>query len=301
MKVLVTGSSGFVGKRLVKALRKKKFAVRCFDIAEGDSLLDGKKLQRKLRGIDAVVHLAAELDESSGSLFETNVGGTALLLQKCAEAEVKRFIYLSTVGVMGNLQGKANELTGKNPVTRYEKSKAEAGELVEQFQGKLNATILRSALVLGPNRYWMGILGLVGKGFPLIGPGKNRFQLVYVQDLVNAIVFCLENEHTAGELFIVAEEEGATLAEFYSKAVELLGKGGKVKRIPVWLGILLSYLYIIVGFVSGKKALVTPAHIERLLRERNYNVSKLLEFGWKPEFNSFQGLEKTIKQLKKGK
>ena len=163
----------------------------------------------------------------------------------------------------------------------------------------MGTTILRSALVLGPNEYWKSIIGFARKGFPLIGSGKNRFQLVYINDLVNAIVFCLENRHTAGELFIAAEEEGVTLEEFYAQLRKLLGKKGRVKKIPAFLGLMLSYLYITACFLWGKKTLFAPVYIKRLLRERNYSVSKLLEFGWKPEFNSLEGLERTMEELGK--
>ncbi len=298
MKVLVTGSEGFIGKRLVEALRKKGIKVREFDLKKGDSLLDAKRLAKKIKGIEAVVHLAAELDENSKTLFKTNVEGTEALLNTSAGEKVKRFIFLSTVGVMGELKKQANEMTKPNPVTRYEKSKALAEEKVEQFQELVPVTIIRSALVLGANSYWKSIILLAKKGFPLIGSGKNKFQLVYVDDLVEAIVFCLENKQTEGETFIVAEEKAVTLEEFYIHLRKLLGKKEKPIKIPVWLAKTISILYITICFLLNKKTLFRPAYIQRLQRERNYSINKIKEFGWKPMFNSLQALEKTIDELK---
>jgi nucleoside-diphosphate-sugar epimerase len=291
MKILVTGSKGFIGKALVEELKLRKHEVIGFDLDSGQNLLNKKHLDL-VKGSEVVIHLAALLNEKANIeiLREVNVKGTEKLLEKCIEYKVKRFIYLSTVGVMGNIEEKANELTPLNPKTAYEKTKAEAEKKVNEFQELIPITILRSALVLGPNRYWREIVGLVKKNFPLIGKGNNTFQIVYYKDLVSAIIFCLENWKTENEVLIVAEKEGKSLLQIYKMIQKELGIEKKIKHIPVFFAELFSFL---------GKGIVTKAHIQRLVRERNYSTEKINKLGWKPLYSTEKAIKETIKELEK--
>ncbi|MBU2476164.1 NAD(P)-dependent oxidoreductase, partial [Candidatus Micrarchaeota archaeon] len=278
MKVLVTGSEGFIGKKLVEELKKRNHEVFGFDLDSGQNLLNKKHLDL-VEEAEAVIHLAALLDEKTKMeyLKEVNVKGTEKLLEKCVQAKVKKFIYLSTTGVMGDIKAKADELTELNPKTPYEKTKAEAEKKVNEFQELLPVTILRSALVLGPNKYWKEIIKLIKKGFPLIGKGNNTFQIVYYKDLVSAIIFCIEKEETEGETFIIAEKEGKSLLQIYKLIQKELGIEKQVKHLPVFLAKTFSFIW---------KGIVTKEHIDRLIRERNYSTEKIEKLGWKANYST---------------
>ncbi len=293
-KILVTGSGGFVGKRVLKKLEKKGYSVKGFDLGTGQDLLKQEDCEKAVKGVHAVVHLAAVLDERSELLEEVNVRGTENILKASAEKGVERFIHLSTAGVHGN-QGKVNEKSPLKPVTCYEKSKAKAEELVKEYQEMVHVTILRPAIVLGPNKYWKKIIGLMEKNYPLPGTGKNKWQTVYIDDLVEAIAFCVENSETRDETFIVAEENALTLEGLCIELKKALGLKPKIGKIPQWLGKTLAYLYIIV-FPRG---LVSPAHLERLARNREYDISKIKKFGWKPEWDAKRGIVEITRALKK--
>ncbi len=291
-RILVTGSNGFVGKKLVEKLREREHAVRGFDLDKGLDLLKEEDCKKATKGIESVVHLAAVLDEHSPMLWEVNVKGTENILKASAENRVERFIHLSTAGIHGNQNGKVNEKSELKPVTDYEKSKAEAEHVVEEYQEMIHITILRPAIVLGPNEYWKKIVKLVGKNFPLIGSGKNKWQTVFIEDLVDAIVFCVEHEETAGETFIIAEEDTLTLEELCIEIKKALGLNPKMRKIPFWLGKTLAYLYII--FSRG--SILSPAHLERLKRNREYSIEKIKKFGWKPKWNARRAVARTVKE-----
>lgn len=294
MRVLVTGSSGFIGKRLVKELEKRGHSVKEFDLDKGLDLLKEGDCRKATKGIDTVIHLAAVLDENSPLLWKVNVQGTENILKASAENRVERFVHLSTVGVYGSMKGKADEDSKFNPVTEYEKSKAEAERVVQECQEMIHVTILRPAIVLGLNEYWRKIIKLMEKDFPLIGNGRNKWQVVYIKDLVGSVVFCLERDDTMDETFIVAEENALTLEEFCIELKKALGLKPRMKKMPYWLGKTLAYFYI----TFFRKSIVSPAHLERLNRNREYSIEKIERFGWKPKYGIIEALVETVKELK---
>lgn len=297
MKILVTGSSGFVGKRVVKALREKGHSVKEFDLDKGLDLLREKDCRKATKGIETVVHAGAILDENSPLLWRVNVRGTENILKAGSENGVERFIHLSTVGVHGEQSGRVNEKSPFNPVTAYEKSKAKAEKIVQEYREMVYVTILRPAIVLGPNEYWKKIIGLMEKDYPLIGNGKNKWQTIYIKDLVNAIVFCVENSEARDETLIIAEENALSLEELCVELKKELGLKPKMKRIPFWLGKTLAYLYI----TFSSDSLLTPSHLKRLNRNREYSIEKIKKIGWKPEYSTKQAIRETVKELGQNK
>jgi len=295
LNILVTGSKGFIGKRLVEELLGRGHKVREFDLAIGDDVTDLGQCKKAMQGIDVVYHLAAELDEHSKKLFEVNVKGTENMLEAAAKQRCKQFVFLSTAGVHGNSKGRIDENAEIAPATKYEQSKAQAEKLVQEFQEMIPITVLRSALVLGYNKYWQQIIKLVKKNFPLPGSGKQIWQIIFVDDLVDALLFALMNKECMGETFIVAEQEQHSLRELYAEIQRQLGMRVKVKTIPVFAANALSLLYLL----RGKKSIVTAEHIERLARERNYNTGKINALGWKAKTGMQEAVQKTIEELKK--
>lgn len=296
MRVLVTGSRGFVGKRLAKALASKRHGVKEFDIALGNDTLDSKQCEKACRGIDAVFHLAAILDENSDRLFEVNVQGTKNILEGAAKNRCRQFIYLSSSGVNAGVKGVVDEKSPFRPVTKYEKSKAEAEKLVFDSQELLPVTIVRSALVLGPNQGWEKIVSMVAKGFPIIGGGKQVWQTVYVEDLVSALVFVLGKDKCLNETFVVAEKERHSLRQVYAEIQKALGIQEEIKSVPVWQAKLLALFYALIG----KKSIVSNSHIERLARERKYNTKKIENLGWKAKVGMKEAVKRTVQGLRKG-
>ncbi len=299
MKVLVTGSTGFIGKHLVKELKKTGFQVKEFSLSEGKDLLNREDLKQELFGVQAVIHLAALLDETKSleELRKVNVLGTENLLKECAEQRIEKFIYLSTTGVYGDIKEKANELTHLNPLTGYEKSKTEAEKIVLSFQELVPITVIRSPIVYGPNTYWRKIISLVKKGFPIIGLGENKMQLIYFKDLVDAIIFLLKSDEAIGETFIVASDEILTYKQVHKIIAEKLGIPFKEKHMPIWIAKILAFINLMKSKIFGKESILIPSHIDRLLRLREYDLSKIHSLGWKSKHFFKEGIRETILEL----
>jgi len=294
MKILVTGSSGFLGKSLVKEL-KKKHSVKEFDLVFGNNILEKKECEKAAKGIDIIVHMAAVLDEGSALLYKVNVEGTKNILEAGAKARIKQFVFLSTVGVHGKLKKEISEESSIAPETAYEKSKAQAEKLVFESQEMLPITIIRPALVMGANNYWKSIVKFLKKDFPLPGKGNNIFQTVFIDDLVSAIVFLINNPNAMGETFIVAQKEKPSLRQVCELFRKELGLKQECKTMPFWIAKALAYVNLVKNKITGKKSLLEPSYISRLQHERNYSTKKIEGLGWKAKYSTLEAVKKTAK------
>jgi len=260
-------------------------------------LLNKEHCIQACKGIDAVFHLAAILDEKAGNLFEVNVVGTENILEAAAKQRCSQFVFLSTVGVNAGAKGVVDEEISLSPKTGYEKSKAEAEKIIWDAQEMLPITIVRSALVLGPNRYWEQIVKLVRKDFPLIGGGKQVWQTIFVDDLVDALVFVLGRDACLGEKFVVAEKEKHSLRDLYAAIQGELGINANIRTVAKWLAKIMALLLKL----KGEKSIVSGEYIDRLARERNYNTRKIEALGWKAKVGMKEAVRKTVADLKRKK
>jgi len=295
MKILVTGSEGFVGKKLVRALKRNRHQVIEFSRSKGQDVTNFKQINSALKGVDVVYHLAVILDETKkAEMRKVNVKGTENVLEAAAKNNVQQFIYLSSVGVYGDFTGKADETFSMNPKTEYEKTKADAEKLVWDYQEMLTVTILRSALVVGANKYWADIVKMIEKDLPMIGNGENKWQTIYIEDVVSSLVFVLGKEDAFGEIYNIAEEDEPTLKELYLEVKRNLKMKPDFKSISSFAGMGLSYFNLILG----KNKTLIPAHVKRLLKNRNYSIAKIKKLGWKPRYNMKGSVVHTVNELK---
>jgi len=299
VKILVTGSMGFVGSKLVKELERQGHKVEGFSKSTGGNVLDLAAVKKAVKGKQAVFHLAAVLDETSAKeMLDVNVRGTENVVDAAAKAGVEHFVYLSTVGVHGTNEMEIDENAALQPETMYEASKARAEKMVWESQEMLPITIIRSAMVMGNNEYWKGIVKLVKKGFPLIGSGNNSFQTIYLDDLVSALSFVLGKKECFGEVYVAAGGEKPTLKEIYGMIQKELGAKGKIKSVPVWTGKIFAYAAVLKSKFTGRKTIVLPQHVKRLVRERSYKTGKLQALGWKQRHSLEKAVKETVKAVK---
>jgi UDP-glucose 4-epimerase len=212
---------------------------------------------------------------------------------------VKRFVHLSTAGVHAGVRGVVSECSPIKPRTPYEKSKAEAEKIVNTYTNKLDITILRPALLIGPNPYWANIFRLVKRRFPIIGDGNNRMQLLYVEDLASAIVLCLEKEESIGQTYIIASEERISLENLYKTIQSVLGIKNDPKRIAVWQAKLLAKMLAVKAKITRTRTIITQEHIERLVRDRLYDTTKISALGWYAKHTIREALKRSAEELKR--
>ena len=199
-----------------------------------------------LAGIDAIVHLAARahvLRDSSAdahALYRAvNTLGALRLAEAAAAAGVRRFVFLSSVRVHGERSTgapftEASPLVAQDPYGRS-KAEAERGLAALAAAGRLEPVILRPPLVYGPGARgnFARLVRLVARGVPLpLGAVRNRRSLIFVGNLVDAIVRSLDDPAAAGETFMVSDGEDVSTPELVRRIARALGKPARLVPVP---------------------------------------------------------------------
>lgn len=249
---LITGGSGFLGINLIRYLLKKGHKIRSldkepFDYPEKDQIewilgdiRHESTVQNVMKGIDVVVHCAAALPlYSEEEIFTTDVEGTRILLEHAHKEKVDRFIHISSTAVYGipdhHPLYEDDRLEGVGP---YGKAKILAEEMGLNYRKKgMCVPIIRPKSFVGPER--LGVFALFfdwakdGKNFPMIGNGKNRYQLLDVEDLCEAIYACATLDKTVvNDTFNIGAKEFTTMKEDYQAVLDEAGFKKKILGFP---------------------------------------------------------------------
>ncbi len=251
-RYLVTGGAGFLGINLCRFLLRRGHFVRSLDIAPFDypersavDVIDGdvrnrSDVERSMSGIDIVVHCAAALPLAPRrDIFTTAIDGTRILLESARIHEVQRFIFISSTAVYGVPDHhpilETDRLRGVGP---YGESKIRAEALCNAARSSgLCISILRPKSFVGPER--LGAFELLydwaisGRGFPVLGRGNNRYQLLDVEDLCEAIYLCANGDRDlANDAFNVGAREFGTMRENFQAVLDRAGFGRRVVGLP---------------------------------------------------------------------
>ncbi len=309
MRILVTGANGFVGARLVKELAKENDVLALCrskpdlpaKFVKGD-LLDDKVISTLRRlTFDVVYHLAANTDESDMGMWDVNVEGTRRLLEACKNKNLTRFIFMSSSGVLGETNEPAKEDDPYNPLTHYEKSKAEAERLIMDYKLKhqIPYTILRAPIILGPNDYWQQIFKAAKSKYPMVGKGDNYFHVVYIDDVIQALTLAMQ-PIARNKIYHVAGPDPHTYRETYELIVSTLGAEMPERTIPVFAVKAAALAHELHSKAMKTKPRVTlmRSSIDRLVRNRIIDITKAeQQLGYQPKYTLKKALKKTVKEL----
>ncbi len=300
MKFLITGGAGFLGINLIRYLLKKNHSIISLDIidfnypeANDTSLKDILKILRGdirdislvnelMKDIDIVVHTAAALPlYKPEEILSTDIDGTKNLLNASFSNNVKRFIHISSTAVYGIPDHhpiyETDKLDGVGP---YGEAKILAEEECLKYRSKgFCVPILRPKSFIGPER--LGVFDLLydwakdGKNFPMLGRGNNRYQLLDVEDLCNAIYLCATlNTEKVNDTFNIGAKEFTTMKEDYQAVLDYAGFGKRIVSLPekpaifflkILEAIKLSPLYKWVYETASKDSFVSIEKAEKIL------------------------------------
>ncbi|GAB6272476.1 MAG: NAD(P)-dependent oxidoreductase [Smithella sp.] len=313
MKVLITGGSGFLGINLVRhLLQKENHEIVVLDIADFDysdvvskvkfikgDIRDKDKVAEAMSGVHQVIHTAAALPlYTEEQISTTDVDGTRNLLEAANRFKVERFIHVSSTAVYGipdhHPLYENDKLDGVGP---YGKAKIKAEDMCLEYRRKgMCVSIIRPKSFVGPER--LGVFALFydwakdGHGFPMIGNGKNRYQLLDVEDLCEALYLCMTLEkEKVNDTFNIGAKEFKTMGEDYQAVLDAAGFGKKIVPFPAAPVILalrflealkLSPLYKWVYETASKDSFVSIEKAEKVL-------------GYKPKFSNQDALVRNYK------
>ena len=259
MKLLLTGGSGFIGSRLALTARAQRLDVvvtgqvnndaersrvaemtRAGVTLETGALQDADFARRIVAGCDLVIHLAAAQHEANvpDSYFEeVNIGGTRSLLHASRAAEVRRFVYGSTIGVYGSAaEGLLDEDSPTRPDNIYGRTKLAAEKVVREEAGGLETCIVRISETYGPGDFrLLKLFRAIDKGaFMMIGDGQNRRQAMHVNDLIEGLLVASRHSAAIGQTFVMPGHEAMTTREMVATIAGALGRPVPRLRLPLW-------------------------------------------------------------------
>lgn len=306
-RILVTGASGFVGSAVVARLKEEdrrvisafRGRVSSEDIVTSPDLSPSANWRPLLGDVAVVVHTAARVhimnDSASDPLAifrEVNVEGTLALARQAAEAGVRRFVFLSSVKVNGEitLSGKPfSEADTPSPVDAYGISKAEAEAGLRQIAQEtgMEVVIIRPPLVYGPGvrANFQSMMRWLQRGVPLPFQSlENRRSLVALGNLVDLIVLCTGHPAAANRTFLVADGEDMSTPELLRRTAAALGT--KARLFPMPAGILAAAASIV-----GK-----PTVAQRLCSSLQVDIGTTRRvLDWRPPLTVNQGLDQAAR------
>ncbi|PCJ51162.1 MAG: hypothetical protein COA74_00340 [Gammaproteobacteria bacterium] len=288
MRILVTGSTGFIGTCLKKTLAIKHNDFKCVvrkntysDDSEivCENITSSTNWSGFFKDIDVVIHLAgcAHKIFSEDEYFEINYKATENLAKQAASSDVKRFIYISTLLVHGNVGQGIKSTSTISPNSLAAKSKYQAEQALKKIceSSNMEFVIIRPPLVYGPGvkANFVALMKLASFGVPLpFGCiTNNRLSMVYIENLVDLIIKCIYHHKAANQTFLVSDDDDLSTARMVKEMSISQGNKGWMLPVPV-------KVFDILGKVTGKSAIV-----ERLCGSLQVDISKTKQLlDWQP-------------------
>lgn len=308
--LLLTGPTGFLGTalarrlvddacyQLVVAVRRKaaNLVLGSQSILVGD-LEANTDWMSALLGIEVVIHTAARVhimnDSANDPLTEfrkVNVDGTLNLARQAAIAGVKRFIFISSIKVNGELTVLGRPFTADDqpgPVDPYGISKweAELGLLKLAKETGMEIVIIRPPLVYGPGvkANFQAMMNWIRKGVPLpLGAIHNKRSLLALDNLVDLIITCIKHPAAANQIFLASDGEDLSTTELMKRVGYALGKPARLVSVP-------ASIINIAARLLGKRGVS-----QRLLGSLQVDVTKTRDLlNWHPPVSVDEALQKT--------
>ncbi len=321
MKVFITGGTGFIGSRLALRCLEKGDSVRVLGMennpgeaenkkiieSEGaevvlESVTNRERIFELVQGFDLVYHLAAAQHEANipDQMFhDINVTGTRNILEASVNANVKRFIHGSTIGVYGSaLEGHIDGKSPLKPNNSYEITKLEAEKLVQSFHEKLPVAIIRISEIYGPgDRRLLKLFKTIKKKFFfMIGNGKNIHQLLYIDDLIDGLFLAATLENALGRTLVLAGKETITTNDMVGEISKQLDTSIPKFRAPLFLFLVIA---TILETILRPLGIQPPLHRRRMdFFIKGFAFSQEESFktlGFVPKVSFSQGVSETIR------
>jgi nucleoside-diphosphate-sugar epimerase len=324
---VVTGAAGWLGNNLVRALAPQRQRVRCLVRGRNDAALlevvgpnvevevgdvrDPAALDRFFDGVGAasVFHTAGVIHPRAGTreLFDVNVGGTELVLDRARRAGTLRFVYVSSNSAFGANPTPVHRFTedsSYNPYMAYGRSKMEAEQLVQRnhARGDLPTVIVRAPWFYGPYQppRQTRFFAAVRRGrFPLVGDGTQRRSMVFTGNLVQGLLRAEVAPAAPGRAYWIADARPYQLREVLEGVrTALVAEGLPVStrqpRVPAAAGALAVRVD---RFLQGRGRYVQAVHV---LGELKDNIAcditrARAELGYEPPTGLVEGMRASIR------
>lgn len=305
MNIAVTGANGFVGRHLVTYLGMNKINTTAISRSTNEDNLN-IKYQKTPSDItspsqwdeitidnDIIIHclgrahITRETEKNPLKTFETvNTKATIALAQSCIKNNVKKFIFLSSIGVYGKTGKRINENLKCEPIEDYAISKLKAEiELMEMFKGcDADLIILRPPLIYGNNApgNLSKLTKIIKTLLPLpLGAINNERSFIFVGNLCDSIYAIINSNKRIKNIYNIADDNIVSTSDVI-KTIAKKYRNYLILPVPIFL------VKLIFKFINKEK------FINKLADDLSLDIRKFKkDFNWKPQFNTLESIEKT--------
>ena len=244
---------------------------------------------------------------SEEEYFDTNERGTKVLCDVASEMDINTIVFFSSVAVYGELDGPSNENIIPNPNMPYGASKLAGEKVLEKWaseDSKRKVLILRPALVFGINNTanMYKLIHQINMGVYFhVGKADNIKSTVYVENVVSATLWAIDNLKPGVTIYNYADEPHLTSREIAETISDILGKKIRL-TLPKSLGIMMGLPFDLVIKATGKNLPISSARVKKLATETYHSASKIFDDGFQPKYTTKEGLRKMVEwylQIKK--
>ncbi|MEO7198827.1 MAG: NAD-dependent epimerase/dehydratase family protein [Dokdonella sp.] len=318
--ILVTGAAGFLGRKLVAALRARGEHVRvlvrrpvaAFSSDEGvqqviGNLGDPRAVDHAVQGTHLVYHVGAAMRGSARDFEAGTVWGTRNTVAACLRHDIGKLVYVSSLSVLDHAGRDAaipiTEQSALEPYPErrgaYTQTKLSAENCVREAirEHGLRAVILRPGQIFGPGAERStpnGALSLAGRWIA-VGEPSQTLPLVYVDDVLDALLLASDNDAALGKTFHVVDHEALAQGDYLRRVQNKLGSELKQSRVSTRLFMTLAHGVEMLGRLLKREVPLTRYRVQSLRPLANFDLSAAHEtLGWNPRIGVRNGLDITF-------
>ena len=309
--ISVIGGAGFIGYYLTQKLFERRTNFRIGDLKnpkfflEKSDILDVRDANtlRANLNCDVLVNLAAvHRDDVTNpeDYYSTNVEGARLICKVCEEKDINKIVFTSSVSVFGLVPSRTGEDGYINPINEYGRTKAIAEDVYREWRNKdpenRSLIIVRPTVVFGEgnrgNVY--NLLNQINSGtFAMIGDGKNKKSMAYVENLSAFLVKCIEADEKYA-VYNYVDTPDFTMNELVSLVRnKLLGNPSVGVRIPKFIGLILGYSADAISKL-GLRLPISSVRVKKFCASSEFSSAKNELDGFEAPYTLLEGLEKTL-------
>lgn len=324
---LVTGATGFIGRRLVKTLCGANIGVKALSrhglvdgvgvggriIPVAADLTQASSIDQVCADVEAVFHLAGYAhagdanDDTASALHRTvTVKGTRALLSEAVRAGVQRFVFVSSVKAMGEGSDRClDETSPVAPTTAYGRAKREAEELVLEAGAKhgIHVAVLRLPLVYGSggNGNLPRMIEAIDRGrFPPLPDVRNKRSMVHVDDVVQALRLAVENPKAKGEVYLVTDGRFYSTYQICAFIRRALGRAEPKWSVPIGGLRAAARIGDLISSIRGRPFFFNSTTLNKIIGSAWYSSEKIAhDLGFRPTHTLETALPEMVEEYRR--
>lgn len=311
MKYILIGGSGFIGQHFKKSLGNK--IILNLDINEGINnsqftycnILENISIEKKINRDDEIIliHLAAVHFDFQKNYYKTNVDGTKNILKFIEKNnQIKKYVFFSSVATYGNSVNGKDENSIQLPINDYGKSKLLAEKIVLDWNKKnslIKTIIVRPAVVFGEYNFGnvYNFFKQISSGFfAIIGSGKNIKSIAYAPNLVDSVIFAINNINDKLFIYNYSDYPQMTISEQSNKLCKIMNKSRPIK-LPYLLTKFITLPIDIIEKILGKDLKFNSMRLKKFTIPTNFNSDLIRSRGYKQKYTIDKGYNNTMKWI----